>query len=279
MLLSPLSVWWGIAHALAWLWWDVLRLRRFTVYKNLTIAFPEWTKEEKKRVARQSLVYFCFQIPSFFFLGGLRLQDASRIADFEGLENFERAQAKGKGVLWLTLHLGPGDLAMSLLALRGLPLHLISKRFRSEALTELWFAGRKLCGSKFIDPHGPRNAFQILSALRAKESVIFVLDQYMGRPFGVPTLFFGRRTGTAYGLALFSLKTNAPVVPVYCYWNPQGRLIVRFEPEVEVHVESGVERELQLIQMTQRYTDVLEAIVRRYPEQWMWIHRRWKGIE
>ena len=105
----------------------------------------------------------------------------------------------------------------------------------------------------------------------------FVLDQHMGRPFGVQTQFFGRPAGTAYGLALFQMKTERPVIPVYNYLSNDGKIHIVAEAPFEYRPElADKEREQTLVELTQSYTDKIEEIVRRYPDQWMWIHRRWK---
>jgi KDO2-lipid IV(A) lauroyltransferase len=103
----------------------------------------------------------------------------------------------------------------------------------------------------------------------------------MGKPYGVRTSFFGKPAGTAYGLALFHMKTKSPVVPVYTYEGQDGKIHIIVESPVKSEVQSKEQEEVQtreqtLVELTQRYTDKLESIVRRYPEHWMWVHRRWK---
>jgi len=104
--------------------------------------------------------------------------------------------------------------------------------------------------------------------------VIFVLDQFMGPPIGVKTLFFGKETGTAMGLTVMAKRTGAPVIPVYCHERADGKQVVSCESEIEFE-EKG-EKSETLTYMTQKYTDKLESIIKLYPEQWMWVHRRWK---
>lgn len=196
---------------------------------------------------------------------------------FEGEEHYAAAQAKGKGVLLLSLHLGNGDLGITGLSLKSYPLHLISKKFKTAWVNRLWFGLREMKGTKFIDPHGRETAFQILKALKAGEGVVFVIDQFMGRPYGIPTTFFGVPTATAYGLALFATKTRAPVLPAYTYRDSELKLHVAFGPEIPF--EEVADKDLQMLRMTQKYNEVLEALILKHPEQWMWVHRRWKRWE
>lgn len=273
----PMSLRWAWACLLAWIWFDVLRLRRFTVWRNLTIVFPDWSKEQKRKVAKESLRQMCFALPEFFTLPLMSSEEVARDVVIEGREHFDQAMQKGKGVLLLSLHIGNGDMGVAVMALSGFPIYLISKKFKNKFLNALWFGVREEKGVRFIDPHGTKTAFEILGACRKEQAVIFVTDQFMGRPFGIPTTFFGRQTGTAYGLALFADKTEAPVIPVYTYRGADHKTRLRFEPEVIF--EENENRDLQNQFMTQKYNSVLEQLIRRHPEQWMWVHRRWKRYE
>lgn len=262
---------------LGFLWWDVLRLRRFTIFRNLSIAMPDLSKEQKSEIARESLNWMGVNFLDFLRIPSLGMKYLQRNAIFEGLENYEEARRRGKGVLMMSLHIGNGDFGVALMSIAGIPVNLISKHFKQKWINDFWFGVRKLRGTKFIDPHGKKNAFEILKAINSNEVVIFVQDQFMGKPFGIETTFFGRKTGTAYGLALFSLKTGAPVVPAYTYWDAQGKIHVVFGPPIEPI--QGEDRDLQIKEMTERYNRTLEQIILRHPEQWMWVHRRWKKWE
>lgn len=268
---------WALASFLGFLWWDIFRLRRFTLYRNITIAFPEASKEERIRMIRESLRHLGLTFLEVLHIPATNRRWMERHVIFEGLENFEKAQAQGKGVLAMSLHLANGDIGATAIPLRGIPFHLISKKFKLKVLNDIWWRIRAEKGTRFIDAHNSENAFQILKALRAKGTVCFVIDQFMGRPYGIPTKFFGVPTGTAYGLALFALKTKAPVLPVYTYRDEELTTHLVFGPEIPLI--PGEDKDLQIAQMTQKYNEVLEEIIRRHPEQWMWVHRRWKRWE
>lgn len=273
----PYSTQWKIAGFLAYLWWDVFAFRRFTLYRNITIAFPEKSREEKKRILKESLQHLAFNFIETMQLPRYDQKYLDERVVFEGLENYAKARGQNKGVFFLSLHLGNGDLAATVISLKGIPLHLITKRFKNKKLDKVWFGLRAEQGTHFIDAHGRENAFQILKALKQKESVVFVLDQFMGRPYGVETKFFGKKTGTAYGLSLFAAKTGAPVIPVYSYRDKDLRFHVAFGEEIPFVPNEN--KDLQTQEMTQRYSDVLETLIRQHPEQWMWVHRRWKLYE
>lgn len=275
--LIPRRLQWWMGSALGWLWWNVFRFRRFTLLRNITIAFPDLPKEERLRLIRRSLSWMGFNIFETLQIPRFNERNVRSRVTLHGVEHLEQALAQGKGVLLLSLHLGNGDLAAVSLPLLGHKIHLISKKFKVKRLNDVWFGMREAKGTRFIDPHGKDNAFQILKALRANEPVVFVIDQFMGRPYGIPTTFFGRPTATAYGLSLFAAKTRAPVLPIFTYFDEDLHGHVEFGPIIPF--EEFADKDVQLTRMTQKYNSVLEQLITAHPEQWMWVHRRWKRWE
>ena len=107
----------------------------------------------------------------------------------------------------------------------------------------------------------------------------FVLDQFMGKPYGVETTFFGVTTGTAYGLALFAAKTEKPVVPLYTYSGDDQKMHIVFKPAIDLSEFQNDNSEGKYQLMTQKFNTTIEDIIRSQPEQWMWVHKRWKDFE
>lgn len=278
LLFCPRFIQKAISKLLAWLWWDVFKLRRWTIFKNLALVFPDISHEKKVELAKESLFWMSYHLIEFLRIPNFNLTKAKKQAIFHNIENYEKARSKNKGVLFLSLHIGGGDISTAWMSISGIPCHLISKKFKQKWINDFWFGVRELKGTKFIDPHGKSNAFEILAALKKNENVIFVLDQFMGKPYGIETDFFGKKTGTAYGLALFALKTKAPVVPIFTITDQNNKQHIYFEPEV-IYESEFENRDLQIKMMTTQYNQVLEKIILRFPEQWMWVHRRWKKWE
>jgi KDO2-lipid IV(A) lauroyltransferase len=193
---------------------------------------------------------------------------------FYGLEHFNEALLAKKGVLILSQHVGNGDVGVVRLVNQKIFFNLISKKFKNKLANDFWFGIREKMGVKFIEPHGNSTAFDILKCLKQNQPVAFVLDQFMSIPYGIETEFFGRKTGTAYGLALFAIRTGAPVVPVHVYRDSDFITHVVFEKPLPL-IENP-DKDTQIKLLTQSYNDKIEAIVRQYPDQWMWVHRRWK---
>ncbi len=263
---------------IGFLWWDVFGFRKKIVLNNLKIAYPEWTDQQRKRIGRESVYQLGYNFGEFFFIPNMSREWVDKNVVFEGLENYDKAIAQGKGFFYLTLHLGNGDLAANALSVIGQDISIITKRFKTQWFNDLWFSIRGAGGVKYIDAHGPTNAFDILKALKRNSGLVFVLDQYMGKPFGVATTFFGKRTGTAYGLALFAQKTKAPVLPIYTYEGNDGKVHVVIEPAMDLSPSIVEDKDQSIVNLTQSFTDKLEEIVRKHPEQWMWVHRRWKDF-
>ncbi len=265
--------------AIGFLWIDVFRFRRNIVLSNLQIAFPEWSEQKKLQVGRESVYNMGRGFFEFFTIPHIDEAWLEKNVAFEGLEHYQKALEKKRGVLLMSLHLGNGDMAASAVSRRGYRLSIITKIFKNEFFNDLWFSFRGGQGVRHIDAHGASTAFDILKGLKRNEGVIFVIDQFMGSPYGIKTRFFGRETGSAYGLALFTLKSKAPVLPIYTYEGKDQKMHVVFEPEVPVQDLICDDKQLAMLAMTQRFNDKIEEIVREHPEQWMWVHRRWKEFE
>ena len=266
-----------MASMLAFIWVDVLKLRQKVVYQNLDLAFKnKLSNSEKQRIMKQSLFYLCRSFFDIMKIPSLNEKWISENVVFHGLDQFNNKS----GCLFLTLHLGSGDLAAAILSEKVIPLSLISKRFKNVFIDQFWFSLRGQSKTHFINAHSKNNAFEILKSLKQNKGVVFVLDQFMGKPYGISTEFFGQTTGSAYGLALFAQKTKAPVVPLYTYWDKQDKLNICIEkPVAGLMNETHLEQDEVNRRMTNEYNQVLESIIRRHPEQWMWVHRRWKKFE
>ena len=278
---APRPVRIAMGDAIGLIWFDVLRIRRRVALDNLRLAFPDWEERRRVQVARQSLRYMGRGLVEFTHFPFFDQRNVSRHFEIQGAVHLESALSEGKGVFLLTLHLGNGDFAAAALSRLGYKLNMISKLFKTPWLNELWFGMRRRHGTRFIAPE--KSSFEILKALKRNEVVAFVLDQFMGPPYGVRTVFFGKETGTAMGLAIMAARTRAAVIPTYTYFRDDGKHVIVFEPPVGGNGDDAPAlgkmeslREENISRMTQEYTAKLESIIRKYPEQWMWIHRRWK---
>ncbi|MCB0349777.1 MAG: lysophospholipid acyltransferase family protein [Bdellovibrionales bacterium] len=277
--LLPIRVQLLFGDMIGLLWFDLLRIRRKVALDNLKRCFPNWAESKRVSVARASVCNLGRSFIEFLRIPVVAstVNEKSQWKDhfdIQGLEHLENALNKGRGVCLLSAHIGNGDWGTVGLALHGIQLHIISKEFKLRWLNDLWFETRQSLGSQFISDRG--SALAILKLLKKNKIVVFVLDQFMGPPIGIKTKFFGYETGTPVGLSLLADRSGAAVVPIYTYRKPDGRTGLVFEPEI-VYAGSEVEnKDIMLQNMTQSYCDKIEEWVRLYPEQWMWVHRRWK---
>ncbi|MEZ4750747.1 MAG: DUF3108 domain-containing protein [Bdellovibrionota bacterium] len=174
----------------------------------------------------------------------------------------------------LSLHLGNWELSSGRVIAAGVPLDAVVKTARSKVVQELLEYQRGVLGMGVHYESGTARA--ILNAVsREKRMVGFFLDQFMGPPIGLPVKFFGHTAGTAAALSLMTEKHNDPVFPVYTYRDRSHKIHVMIEKPLEYPSLSEDKAE-RLHQKTQVYNDTMERLVRQHPEQWLWLHRRWK---
>lgn len=257
------------------LWFDILRIRRDVIDSNLQLAFPDWDEKKRIQVGRESCKNMGRGFIEYFIMPFLNEKNFDKYFTDKGWENYLKAKEEGKGVMILSLHLGSYDLLSAYLAHKGMPIHLISKEMKLEWLNDLWFGLRKSKGIKFISDRKAK--FDIIKALKRKEVVTFVIDQFTGPPIGIESSFFGKKTGSPKGLALFHAWTKAPVIPLYNYRLPNNKIQMEVLEPVELELQE--DRDQTVAIMTQKYNNILEEIIREHPEQWLWVHKRWKEFK
>lgn len=268
----PISVRFRIGDAIGVLWFDVLRLRRRVALENLDIAFPNKSEKEKIKIARASLCHLGRSIVEIFMMAGANPDEIKEGFEIVGKEHLDQALAKQKGVFLLTSHLGNGDWATLGLAGQNIHVHIITKEIKNRWVNNLWFYARKNRATDYIPDR--QSSLMILKLLKKNNTIVFMLDQFLGPPIGIRTHFFGKETGTPMGLALLAGRSGAVVIPCYTLRTSQGVTRIVFEKEIPF-VESA-NKEETIKNMTQTYCYKIEEWVRHFPEQWMWVHRRWK---
>jgi KDO2-lipid IV(A) lauroyltransferase len=195
------------------------------------------------------------------------------IVQLDGLENFLAAERRGKGVLFLTGHIGAWELAPFAQARYGHPLYFLARAVENPRVDALVNSYRMMCGNKPIEKN--QSARAVLRALGEGGTVGILADQNTLPEEGTFVDFFGVPACTTTGIARIALHTNAAVVPGYILWDAEIRKYrLGLEPEVELVRSGDLERDVR--ENTQRFTKVIEDVVRAHPEQWVWVHKRWK---
>jgi KDO2-lipid IV(A) lauroyltransferase len=248
------------------------RLRKVGI-RNLELAFPEKTAAEREVILRSVYRNLGYLLAEFCKMPGYTADGASRFIRYEGLENFVRARERGKGVLVLTGHLGAWELSSFYHSLMGMPMGMVIRRLDNPLVDAFVNRIRCLHGNRVI--HKDDFARGLIASMRAGETVGILMDTNMTPPQGVFVPFFGVAACTASGMARIAAKTEAAVVPGFLLWEEsEQRYVLRFGEELEV-VHTG-DAEKDAVENTARFTAAIEGYVRRYPEQWLWMHRRWK---
>jgi KDO2-lipid IV(A) lauroyltransferase len=241
--------------------------------RNLKLAFPELSDAERERILRRDYRNLGWLLAEFCLMPGYTRERASEFIRYEGLENYVAARDKGKGVLVLTGHLGAWELSSFYHSLMGMPMGMVIRRL-DNPLVDL-FVNRVRClhGNRVI--HKDDFARGLIASMRAGETVGILMDTNMTPPQGVFVPFFGVEACTASGMARVAQKTGAAVVPGFMLWEEsEKRYVLHFGPEIPV-VDTGAP-EVDAVTNTARFTAAIEGYIRRYPEQWLWMHRRWK---
>jgi KDO2-lipid IV(A) lauroyltransferase len=259
----------GIA---AVLWMAIGRLRRVGL-RNLEMAFPEKTPAERESILREVYRSLGWQIGEFCKMPHYTVEEASEFIRYDGLEHYLAAKAKGNGVLVVTGHLGAWELSSYYHSLMGHPMSLVIRRLDNPLVDEFVNAIRCLHGNRVI--HKDDFARGLLTAMHSGETVGILMDTNMTPPQGVFVPYFGIEACTASGLARVALKSGATVLPGFLLWeDSENRYVLRFGEQLEL-IRTG-DNAHNIVANTALFTAAIESYVRRYPEQWLWVHRRWK---
>ena len=258
---------------MGWVYGSVIRHHRKDAVEALRRSFPE--KNEAERLLILSSMYKNLGMNA---VEELRMASTSPqyFDDHILWENESYAKevlAAGKGLLVLTGHVGNWDMLCSIAPKFNYPTTIITKNIKNTAINSLWMEIRSRFGLKFVPAHNSYR--QCLTALRKNEIVGFTIDQNMIDTEGVFVDFFGKQACTTPGLAYMSAQSGAAVVPVFMIRQEGGRHLVKLLPPIPPPPDRKPET---ISKYTQLYTKVMEDIIRLYPDQWIWVHRRWKTV-
>jgi KDO2-lipid IV(A) lauroyltransferase len=250
------------------------RHRRVTL-ENLRLALGrEWNDSQRRRIARRCWAHFGRILLDTLAFPRFSAASAGAAVHYEGLEHIRAAYAAGRGVLLFSGHYGHWELVALMQGHLGLPLALVTRPLDNPLLEERLARLRGLSGNVIIHRRGAVR--QIVQTLRRGWGVAIVIDQDAHQR-GVFVPFFGRPASTTPTLAAVALKTGAAVVPVCCLPLPDGSYRVIYEPALRV--ASTGDHEADVTRLTAACTAIIERWVRRSPEFWLWMHRRWKTPE
>ena len=247
--------------------------RRRRALANLTMALGD-TKDpgELRRLARRVFLNIGRNLAEIVWVAA-RPERCDGLVTFEGLENLEAARARGRGVVLVSGHAGSWELMAAAIVRHGLPLSVIARRTSQESVSRFVLRVRERLGVQTVLRGSSAAARTVLRTLRAGDGLASLIDQDV-RVKGVVVDFFGRPALTPTGPISLALRAGSPLVYFITWRLPGGTHRVRFDPPIEMErtgdTAAIVERN------TAAFTLWLEERIREHPDQWMWIHRRWR---
>lgn len=240
--------------------------------RNLEMAFPRMTPRQRSELLRKEFEHLGRLLAEFALMGRYRRGDVTKFIRYDGLERYQRASAKGRGVLVLTGHLGAWELSSFFHSLMGHPMGMVIRRLDNQLVDQFVNRLRCLHGNRVL----PKDDFArgLLAEMRAGRTVGILMDTNMTPPQGIFVPFFGVDACSASGMARVARKTGAAVLPGFLLEEGRGRYVLHFGEELTLQATDDAEADA--VANTALFTAVLERYIRQTPEQWLWMHRRWK---
>ena len=270
---TPRIMWLKLCGLIGVIAYPFAKQTRTLIQRHLAMAYKsEMSPAEVKMLSKKVFRYLAMNTGEM--LRATRIETWDQLAEFlevTGYENFTNANARGKGVIFLTCHLGAFDLQVSTMALKGLNPNIIGTPLKDERLNELLWNYRNKYGAVAIERG--RETFRLIKVLKSGGSVALLIDQDT-RVKSTFVDFFGIPASTPVGVTVLALKTGAAVVPTYIYLGQDWKQHMVIMPEVQLTVTGDEDADIN--QNTQMLTTLTESIIRQHPEQWVWMHERWK---
>jgi KDO2-lipid IV(A) lauroyltransferase len=238
---------------------------------NVRAAFPVRTDDECRAIVRGAFANLGRHVIDLLRFDTMSVEQMMDLVELEGVEHVEQALAAGRGVMFFTGHFGFWELQVMVHAARFEPILMVARTLNNPLLEAMIERMRSRVGTRVIPRQGAVRG--LLRGLLRHQSVGMMIDQHMQDRSAVTVEFFGRPAATTSAIAALALRTGVPVIPVFGLPLPGGRYRMIYETPVELPDRDSPDAVQAL---TQRCTDVLETYVRRYPELWLWMHRRWR---
>lgn len=271
-----------VAAVASVVWWDVLKFRRHIVLLNLSVVFKREREEAMdtyrrrlERIGKRSVWHACygfFEIIERFAWNRDVVLKKVRQHNFARLEELDRAH---NGYFILTAHLGAWELATFSGVALGLRLAVITRFLRSRFWDRIWVRSRRRFGLKLLGESYSGRA--LVRSIREGYGIGFMMDQHTGRPHGISTNFLGVPAWSPKGLAILSRALKVPIVEVYLLRDGKGFYDLHINDNVPTCTESGADKDKDVALHVRLCNEKMETWIRQYPEQYLWLHRRFKS--
>ncbi|MGH9865739.1 MAG: lysophospholipid acyltransferase family protein [Candidatus Acidiferrales bacterium] len=241
---------------------------------NLRLAFPDWTDAQRRGTLRRMVRHLGWMAAEFAHFSDLSRGNIERVVVLDGFENFDAARRGGKGVIFLTGHMSAWELAPFAQALYGNPLSFLARAVDNTRVDALVNQYRCLSGNRPIEKNNAARA--MLRVLQDGGTVGILADQNTSLEEGIFVDFFGIPAATTTGLARIARRTDAAVVPGFLFWDGSMRKYrLRFEAAVQLQHTEDEDGDIRV--NTARFNKAIEDYIRAHPDQWLWVHKRWKN--
>ncbi|HLE17899.1 MAG TPA: lysophospholipid acyltransferase family protein [Syntrophales bacterium] len=268
----PLTLRRGLFTAIALLYYHLFPRHRLIALHNLKLAFPEKNMGEIITIAKGVYINIAIVWAEFFDIPSLSKDNVADIMETEGLDNCREALKRGRGVLLFSAHFGNWELSAAALSLLLAPIVVLYRRLDNAFLDDLVFLVRASTGNMPLDKEKAMR--QMLRSLQNNMIVGILIDQNMAKREGVFVDFFSRPACTTDAVAQLALRSRAAVIPSFSLRMPDGRYRIILGREMEI-LETG-DWDSDMVVNTQNFTRVVEEMVRKHPDHWLWVHYRWK---
>lgn len=252
------------------------RKRQRIAHENMRRCLPELGSAGRDELLRRNYEHYGILtlelLHLFSPIPGHWRAYSSRVARLEGFENWKKGHAEGKGMLFVSAHMANWELMVACGCMQGIPMTMVTRKLKPQWLHDLMESRRAETGAKCA--FQPRTLPAVLKALRAGESVGFVMDQYHSPPMGTPVPFFGVVVDTLAAVGSIAQRTGAGIVMVTQIREPDGLLRVVIEPPLRLG-----EAAENPVAATAALTREVERLIRENPSQWLWVHRRFKNLK
>ncbi len=262
----------GVGRILGFAVYSLDRRHRRIALSNLETAFgSELSPSARRDIARKSFLHFGKLLADLIKFSHLDDDQRDKLIQAEGEENLIQALKKGKGALLFSGHYGSWEIAPHFLSRRA-KFYVIARALDNDLLEKELSKMRANLGAKVI--YKQQAAKRILRSLRAREMVAILIDQNVLRSQAVFVDFFGKAAATTPSLAAFFLRTQSPLLPVFCYPALHDAYKIKILKPLEVSLTGNYDQDV--LKITQICTKIIEAQIRKNPECWLWFHQRWK---
>jgi KDO2-lipid IV(A) lauroyltransferase len=264
-----------IGRAVGLFWHYIIPIRRPVARENVARVFgTELSLPAQRRIVQRCFENVCMLAVEAFRVPALTRAQSELLVERRNWHILEEALQRGKGVIVVTGHLGNYYLAACAQAVRGVPINVIVKTLHWAPAHRFIFGARERTGLKLIATRGSGD--DIRAALQRGEIVVFIIDQHMRPYHGIVCEFFGQLASTTPAPTRFALETGAPIVPLWTYRKGRsGAHVLCIEPELVLETPYD-DQDANLRHNTERLNRLVESWIRQQPEQWLWLHRRWK---